>query len=103
MRLMQGGGSDMICGDGKLRRCIPMLLTWLADYMENVNIHGIKTNRCSVCIASPQQLGILQKHRLLYHNHADYEKLYQARDMGRYVYLLSSESCDQNTVNILAA
>ena len=93
----------MICRDGKLRRCIPMLSTWLADHMENVNIHGIKTNRCPVCIASPQQLGILQKNPLPYHNHADYEKLYQARDMGRYVYLLSSESCNQNRVNILAA
>ena len=93
----------MICGDGKLRGCIPMLSTWLADHMENVNMNGIKTNRCPVCIVSPQQLGILQKNPLPYHNHADCEKLYQARDMGRYVYLLGSESCDQNRVNILAA
>ena len=60
-------------------------------------------NRCPVSIASHQQLGILQKNPLLYHNHADYEKLYQATDMGRYIYLLGSESCDQNRVNILAA
>ena len=93
----------MICGDGKLRTWIAMLYTWQPDHMDNVNIHGIKTNRCPVCIASLQQLGIPPKNPLPYHNHADYDKLYQARDMGRYVYLLSSESCNQNRVNILAA
>jgi len=62
-----------------------MLSTWLTDHMENVNIHGIKTNHCPVCVASPQQLGILQKNLLLCHNHIDYEELYRAGDVKRYV------------------
>ena len=80
-----------------------MISTWLTEQMENVNIDGIKTNHCPGCIASRQQLGILHKNPLPYYNHADYQKLYQARDMTRYVYLLSSECCDQHGVNIRAA
>ena len=53
--------------------------------MENVNIHGIKTNRCPVCVASPQQLGVLSKHPLALHNHAAYESLFRAGDMEGYV------------------
>ena len=71
--------------------------------MENVNVDGTKTNRCPVCIGSPQQLGILHKDPLLHHNYADCEKLYQATEMGRYVYLVGRESCDQNRVNLRAA
>jgi len=77
----------MLGGDGKVRKCIPVLFTWLADVMENVNIHGIKTNWCPVCIATPEQLGILSKNPLAMHNHAAYESLRRAvhveRDMTR--------------------
>jgi len=80
-----------------------MLSTWLADHMENVNIHSIKTNRCPVYVASPQQLGILQKNPLSYHNHMDYEELYQAGDVKRYmnIYTVSllGERSVQNGVN----
>ena len=93
----------MIYVVAQLRRCIPMLSTWLAYHLENVNMHLIKTNPCAVCMASLQRLGILQMTLLTYHNHGDYKKLCQARDMERYVYLRSSESCDQNPLNILAA
>ncbi|KAF8441123.1 hypothetical protein BGX38DRAFT_1071751, partial [Terfezia claveryi] len=55
------GGSDMVCGDENVRRCIPILSVWLADHMENVNIHCIKVNRCPICIASRDQLGLLPK------------------------------------------
>ncbi|KAF8429879.1 hypothetical protein BGX38DRAFT_1105198 [Terfezia claveryi] len=58
-KVFKEGGSNILCGDGKVRRCIPILSAWLADHMENVNIHGIKTNRCPVCILSPRELGIL--------------------------------------------
>ncbi|KAF8429990.1 hypothetical protein BGX38DRAFT_1104985 [Terfezia claveryi] len=45
-----GRWSNILCGDGKVRRCIPILSAWLADHMENVNIHGIKTNHCPVVL-----------------------------------------------------
>ncbi|KAF8414746.1 hypothetical protein BGX38DRAFT_1110774 [Terfezia claveryi] len=78
-------GSDILCEDGKVRKCIPVLSAWLADHMENVNIHGIKTNRCPVCIVSPRELGILRKKSQPMHNHAAYENLYRAGDLERYV------------------
>jgi len=62
-----------------------MLSAWLADHMENINIYGIKTNHCLVCVASLQQLSILQKNPLPYYNHMHYEELYQAEDVKRYV------------------
>ncbi|KAF8427650.1 hypothetical protein BGX38DRAFT_1106016 [Terfezia claveryi] len=68
--------SDILCRDGKVRKYIPILSTWLADHMENVNIHGIKTNQCPVCIASPWELGILPKKPLAIHNYTEYESLY---------------------------
>ena len=86
-----------------MRRCILLLSTWLADHMENVNIHGITTNRCPVCVASPKQLGILQKNPLPSHNHMDYEELYRAGDIERYMNIytrsLLGERSVQNRVN----
>ncbi|KAF8419153.1 hypothetical protein BGX38DRAFT_1280452 [Terfezia claveryi] len=82
-KVFKEGGSNILCGDGKVRRCIPILSAWLADHMENVNIHGIKTNRCPVCIISPRELGILRKKSLPMHNHAEYERLYRAGDLER--------------------
>jgi len=80
-----------------------MLSTWLANHMENVNIYGIKTNRCPVYVASPPQLGILQKNPLPCHNHMDYEELYRAGDVKRYVNIyagsLLGERSVQNRVN----
>ncbi|KAF8446789.1 hypothetical protein BGX38DRAFT_1093917, partial [Terfezia claveryi] len=84
-KIFKAGGTNILCGDGKVRKCMPILSTWLADHMENVNIHGIKINRCPVCITSPQELGILPKKALAMHNHADYENLYRAGDLKRYV------------------
>jgi len=78
----------MLCGDGKVRKCIPVLSTWLVDHMENVKIHGIKTNRYPVCIATPEQLGVLSKKPLAMHNHAAYKSLFLAGDMERYVSLV---------------
>jgi len=78
----------MLYGDGKVRKCIPVLSTWLANHIENVNIYSIKTNWCPVCIATLEQVGVLSIKPLAMHNWAAYESLFLAGDMERYVSLV---------------
>ena len=66
--------------------------------MENVNIYGIKTNRCPVCVASPKQLGILQKNPLPSHNHMDYKELYRAGNVESYVNIYAGSLLGERTV-----
>lgn len=54
--------------------------------MENVNIHGIKTNRCPICVATPSQLGMLPKVPYNLRDHVDYQRLYLAGDFDRFVH-----------------
>ena len=75
----------MVCGDEKIRRCVPILSAWLADHMENVNIHCIKVNRCAICVASRDQLGLLPKRPYSERDHAAYERLWEASENDRYV------------------
>ena len=53
--------------------------------MENVSIHGIKTNRCPVCVVAPSLLGIIPKPPYDVRDHAHYQRLFQAGDIDRYV------------------
>jgi hypothetical protein len=69
------------CADEKVRKCIPIVSSWLADHMENVNIHGIKTNLCPICTATHSQLGMLPKTPYNLRDHVDYERLYKAGDV----------------------
>lgn len=73
------------CADEKVRKCIPIVSSWLADHMENVNIHGIKTNRCPICVVPHSELGMLPKTPYSHRDHVDYKKLYKAGDVSRYV------------------
>ena len=50
-------------------------------------MHSIKTNRCPVYIAGPQQLGIPSKNPLAMDDHTAYESLFLEGDMERYVRL----------------
>jgi len=72
------------CGDEKVRKCIPVVSTWLADHMENVNIHRIKTNRCPVCTATQSQLGTLPKTPYAVCQHGDYQSLFEAGNVDGY-------------------
>ena len=74
----------MVCANEKVRRCIPILLSCLVDHIENMNIHGIKTNRCPICVVSASQLGMLLQSPYNHRDHADYKRLYQAGDNDRY-------------------
>ena len=54
--------------------------------MENVNIYGVKTMLCPICVTTHSQLGIPPKTRYDLRNHEVYEQLYQDGDMTRYVF-----------------
>ena len=51
-------GTPIDCADGKIRRCFPILSGWIADHMENVLLHGIKSNACPKCEIPTEALGI---------------------------------------------
>jgi len=42
-------GVNIDCADGTVRRCFPILSAWIADHMENVALHRIKSNVCPKC------------------------------------------------------
>jgi hypothetical protein len=50
-------GVPIDCADGKVRKCFPILAAWVADHMENVALHGVKSNACPRCEISPDMLG----------------------------------------------
>jgi len=50
-------GVNIDCADGKVRRCFPILSAWIADHMENVALHGIKSNVRRKCEVLPGELG----------------------------------------------
>ena len=39
-------GAPIDCADRKVQRCFPIFSLWVADYMENVTQHGLKSNAC---------------------------------------------------------
>lgn len=64
-------GVPIDCADGKVRRCFPILSAWVADHMENVTLHGLKSNACPTCEVPAGELGTNIKN-------------YRARDYARY-------------------
>src|SRR5437868_12580981 len=77
----------MVCGQEKVQLCIPILSTWLADHMENINIHCIKVNRCPICMASRDQLGLLPKRPYAQRDDTHYGHLLAASDNDAFVTL----------------
>jgi len=64
-------GVPIDCADGKVRSCFPILSAWVAEHMENVTLHGFKSNACPTCEVPPRQL-------------RNNIKNYRARDYARY-------------------
>ena len=52
-------GIPMVCCDEKVRKCVPKLIGWLADHMENCTLHGVATNQCPICVVTVDKLGEL--------------------------------------------
>jgi len=50
-------GIPIECANGKVRLCFPILSAWIADYMENVALHRLKTNTCPKCEVPTNKLG----------------------------------------------
>ena len=74
-------GVEMVCCDEKIRKCIPKVSAWLADYVENRGLHGIAHNQCAICIASTDQFGELSEQPFAPRPHATYAAAYQKSDL----------------------
>jgi len=64
-------GAPIDCAEGMIRRFFPLMSGWIADHMENVTQHGIKSNACPLCEVPPEELGSRAGH-------------HRARDYARY-------------------
>ena len=72
-------GVNIDSADRKVRRCFPLLFTWIADHMENVALHGIKSNVCPKCEVLPGELGTnANSHRA--RDYARYERCERESD-----------------------
>ena len=83
-------GVNIDCADGKVRRFFPVLSAWIADHMENVALHGVKSNSCSKCKVLPWELGKDTKYSAS--DYTEYE--YCERENG-----LQSPGSDQDNAN----
>jgi hypothetical protein len=50
-------GTLMLCADGRMRQCYPVICAWTADYFENIHLHLIKQPHCPVCEAPKSSIG----------------------------------------------
>jgi len=50
-------GIAIDCADGKVRQCFPILSAWIADHMDNLALHGLKTKACPKCEVPTHELG----------------------------------------------
>jgi len=51
--------------------------------MENVTIHGIKANRCPICVVTLSELGKVPKTPYGMCDHEQYERLFQRGDLDK--------------------
>jgi len=78
-------GPAIDCADGKIRRCFPIMSGWIADHMENVTLHGIKSNACPKCEVPPEELSRAGHHRARhYARYERYERENQSLDSETY-------------------
>lgn len=73
-------GFEMFCADESIRLCFPVICAWLADHMENANLHCININRCPTCTARPDELGLISDEKLPPREHMVYAQALQYGD-----------------------
>ena len=71
----------MACADGNVRLCYPELFCWLADHMENATIHGIASNRCTICTTLTEKLGKYMACTYAARSHTNYAMAYGESDV----------------------
>jgi len=49
-------GAPIDCSDGKIRKYFPIMAGWIAEHMENVTLHEIKSNTSPECELPPEEL-----------------------------------------------
>jgi len=64
-------GVPIDCADGKVLRCLLIMPAWLLDHMENMTLHGLKSNACPTCVVPAGKSGTKIKN-------------YRASDYARY-------------------
>ena len=50
-------GKLMLCADGQMRQCFPVMCAWTAGYFENIHSHPIKHHLCPMCKAPKLSFG----------------------------------------------
>jgi len=65
-------GIEMVCSNEKVWNYVPILCGWLADYIENIMIHRISSNRCPIYITPPNEFGELVNPPYASRQHAKY-------------------------------
>ena len=69
------------CCDEKVRKCVPKLVGWLTDHMENCILYAIATNQCPICNAPPDAFGELHDDPFPSRAHAEYARAFRASDI----------------------
>jgi len=54
-------GVPIDCADKKGRIRFPILSVWVADHMDNVTLHGLKSNASPICEVYGRELGTTSK------------------------------------------
>jgi len=47
----------MLCADGQMWQCYPVICAWMADYLKNILLHSNKQPHCPVCEAPKSSFG----------------------------------------------
>jgi hypothetical protein len=47
----------MLCADGKMQQCFPIICAWTANYFENIHLHAITQPGCRMCEAPKSSFG----------------------------------------------
>ena len=45
---LENSEHEVECTYGKVQLCFPHLSAWIVDHLENVTLHGIQQNQCTV-------------------------------------------------------
>ena len=59
---LENSGLEFKCANANVQLSFPCLSAWIADYFENVILHGLQQSQCAVCEVLPELLGSCLRH-----------------------------------------